>query len=329
MKPHIDPKVDCVFKALLGAEGHVSLLRHFLNAVLLPETGARIDKVEILNPYNEREFESDKLSVVDIKARDERGRSYQIEIQLLLHPSLTSRMLYTWSAIYHGLLSKGKDFTELRPVISIWLLNETLFARPGAHHLPFVAWNCEHQLVLSEDFRIHVLQLPEWQMQDHISGELDRWMYLFTQGEDVDVDAPPTILQTDEMKEAIHMLRHFSENERDYLLYQKRLDSMRVEATWLGEIERTRIRAEKAEKTAEEAKRQEKEAKRQEKEAKRHEKEAERNAKKARMRAEEAEGKAEEAKRKEEEAKMRAEEAQKREERYLRMLKQAGIDPNG
>ena len=294
MKPHIDPKVDCVFKAMLGAEEHVSLLRHFLNAVLLPETGARIEEVEILNPYNEREFESDKLSVVDIKARDERGQSYQIEIQLLLHPSLTSRMLYTWSTIYHGLLSKGKDFTDLRPVVSIWLLNETLFAIPGAYHLPFVAWNREHHLALSDDFRIHVLQLTEWRMRDQAHGELDRWMYLFTKGEDVDVDTPPTILQTEEMKEAIRMLQHFSENERNYLLYQKRLDSTRVEATWLAEIERTRIRAEKAEKNAEKAKKYEE---------------------KAKIEAEEA--------------KMQAEEARKREERLLNILKRAGIDPNG
>ncbi len=267
MKPHIDPKVDCVFKAMLGAEEHVHLLRHFLNAVLLPETGARIEDVEILNPYNEREFESDKLSVVDIKARDERERSYQIEIQLLLHPSLTSRMLYTWSTIYHGLLAKGKEFTALRPVVSIWLLNETLFALPGAFHLPFVAWNREHQLVLSDDFRIHILQLPEWQMRGQAYSEIDRWMYLFTQGEEVDVDEPPTILQTEEMKEAIRMLQHFSENEREYLLYQKRLDSMRVEATWLGEIERTKIRAEKAEKDTSEAKKRE-EQERREKERK-------------------------------------------------------------
>ncbi len=93
-------------------------------------------------------------------------------------------------------------------------------------------------------------------------GEIDRWMYLFTKGEEVDVDAPPTILQTEEMKEAIRMLQHFSENEREYLLYQKRLDSMRVEATWLGEIERTKIRAEKAEKDTSEAKKREEQERR-------------------------------------------------------------------
>jgi hypothetical protein len=119
MKPKIDPKVDCVFKAILGNEDNTNLLIHFLNAVLHPGPGARIQEVEILNPYNEREFESDKLSVVDVKARDDQGRAYQIEIQLALHPGLPARMLYTWSSIYHGLLRKGQVFTELRPVIAI------------------------------------------------------------------------------------------------------------------------------------------------------------------------------------------------------------------
>jgi hypothetical protein len=34
MKHHIDPKIDCVFKALLGAEDNRNLLVHFLNAIL-------------------------------------------------------------------------------------------------------------------------------------------------------------------------------------------------------------------------------------------------------------------------------------------------------
>ena len=96
MKPQIDPKVDCVFKAMLGSEAHKALLVHFLNAVLTRDPGKRIQDVELLNPYNEREFETDKLSVVDVKARDEAGQWYQIEIQLAAHPGLAARILYTW-----------------------------------------------------------------------------------------------------------------------------------------------------------------------------------------------------------------------------------------
>ena len=60
------------------------------------------------------------------------------------------------------------------------------------------------------------------------------------------------------------MVKPLPKEVLEYLLYEKRLDSMRVEATWLGEIERVKIRAEKAEKNAEEAKKEAEEAKKRE-----------------------------------------------------------------
>jgi predicted transposase/invertase (TIGR01784 family) len=77
MKHSIDPKVDCVFKAILGSEENRNLLIHFINAILGNELVTPIIWVEILNPYNEKEFIGDKLSIVDVKARDKEQRLYQ------------------------------------------------------------------------------------------------------------------------------------------------------------------------------------------------------------------------------------------------------------
>ena len=315
MKPHIDPKVDCVFKALLGSEEHKSLLVHFLNAVFARDPGIRISAVELLNPYNEREFETDKLSVVDVKARDAQGRIYQIEIQLELHPGLTSRMLYTWSTIYHRQIEKGKEFDKLKPVIAIWLLNETLFDAPDAWHLPFVVWNREHGLTLNDDFRLHLLQLPAWQRKEQPQEDLDRWMYLFTEGEEVDVMSPPAILETEEMKEAIGVLQHFSENERQYFLYQQRLEAECLRLTWESAVARAQKEAEQAK---EELKRQKDEAKRQKDETKRQEA-------LAKQREAQAQRLIEQERREKAESKQQAEQEK---ERLLALLKQAGIDPN-
>ena len=95
MKHRIDPKIDCVFKALLGSEENRNLLIHFLNAILTSDLNSPITDVEILNPYNDKEFLDDKLSVVDVKAKDSEGRLYQIEIQLLTYRHLPERMVYT------------------------------------------------------------------------------------------------------------------------------------------------------------------------------------------------------------------------------------------
>ena len=105
MKHFIDPQVDCVFKAVLGSENNKPVLISFQRH---RQTGFPIVSVEILNPYNEREFVGDKLSIVDIKARDERNRLYQIEIQLALFSHLPARMLYTWSDIYSSQLQEGE-----------------------------------------------------------------------------------------------------------------------------------------------------------------------------------------------------------------------------
>ena len=77
MRHAIDPKIDCVFKALLGSEENRGLLIHFLNAILGPDLPRPVIEVQILNPYNEREFLTDKLSIVDVKARDDQSRLYQ------------------------------------------------------------------------------------------------------------------------------------------------------------------------------------------------------------------------------------------------------------
>lgn len=86
MKLNINPKIDCVFKAIFGSEENKDILIHLLNAVLRPSSGGKIESVTILNPFNEKTFEGGKLSVVDIKAEDEYHRSFQIEMQIQIHP---------------------------------------------------------------------------------------------------------------------------------------------------------------------------------------------------------------------------------------------------
>ena len=62
-----------MFAGILGAEENRNLLVHFLNAVLDTELAAPLVAVEIFNPYNAKEFRDEKLSIVDIKARDKKG----------------------------------------------------------------------------------------------------------------------------------------------------------------------------------------------------------------------------------------------------------------
>ncbi len=55
-------------------------------------------------------------------------------------------------------------------------------------------------------------------------SEKDRWLYFFREGKNTDPDRdPPEILNTDEMRQAMSVIKDFSENQKNYLLYQGRL----------------------------------------------------------------------------------------------------------
>jgi predicted transposase/invertase (TIGR01784 family) len=83
MVPGIDPKVDYAFKRLFGREPNRALSIHLLNAVLAPPPRGRVVDLDLLNPFNDKDRLDDKLSILDVKARDQTGRQFNVEMQLL------------------------------------------------------------------------------------------------------------------------------------------------------------------------------------------------------------------------------------------------------
>ena len=251
MRHPIDPKVDCVFKALLGTERNQALLIHFLNAILGEALPAPVTETEILNPYNEREFLDDKLSIVDVKARDDAGNQYQIEIQLLDHPDLPARILYGWADLYSAQLQSGDDYGQLQPTYAIWLLGETLPSDlPGYAHA--FRMRDGHGRVFLDHGGIWLLELSKFDV-DGVETEQQRWLKFFNEGEDLNEEALPIWMQTGEMKQAMSTLKAFSEKERAYHAYQARQNYLRMQRSnqrhleeLQGEMERARSAREEA-----------------------------------------------------------------------------------
>ena len=256
MKHRIDPKIDCVFKALLGSEENRNLLVHFLNAVLANDLSASIAEAEILNPYNDKEFLDDKLSVVDVKAKDSEGRLYQIEIQLLTYRHLPERMVYTWCDIISQQLQSGNDYSLLKPVYSIWLLAENLLPDEADYAHEYKLQNrlgCS----LANLGGIHLLELKKF-TAEQIETEEQRWLKFFKDGEQLDEAALPDWMNTEEMRQAMNTLKLFSEKERDYHAYQARQNYLREQRTLqiereedLREMEKIKLEKEQIEREKE------------------------------------------------------------------------------
>jgi predicted transposase/invertase (TIGR01784 family) len=234
MKHSIDPRIDCVFKSLLGNESNRNLLVHFINATLASELVAPITQVEILNPYNEKEHLDDKLSIVDVKAKDEHGRIYQIEIQLLFFTNLPARMLYTWADVYSQQLQSGDKYHELNPTYSIWLLGENAIKHDD-QYIHRYKFRDEAGIPLIEHGGIWLFELEKFNAQV-IDNEQTRWLRFFKEGKQLnDENNLPDWMNTQEMKQAMNTLCQFSEKERNYFAYQARQDFLRQQGTILFE----------------------------------------------------------------------------------------------
>ncbi len=278
MKHPIDPKIDCVFKALLGAEANRRLLIHFLNAVLGAALPGPIRQVDILNPYNEREFLDDKLSIVDVKARDDQEQIYQVEIQLLSHSDLPARILYTWTDLYSAQLSSGQDYAALRPTYAIWLLAEELLRDDPAYAHVYRLRDEPGRLLLDHG-GIWLLELNKF-VAERVETEQQRWLKFFQEGERLNENHLPGWMQTDEMRQAMSTLKAFSEKERAYHAYQARQNYLREQRSIQRYLETLQAQTETLQAQTETLQ-AEKEQERAAKEAALQDKEAERQAKEA------------------------------------------------
>ncbi|SJM89099.1 conserved hypothetical protein [Crenothrix polyspora] len=235
MQHSIDPKIDCVFKALLGSDENRNLLIHFLNAFLGQELAEPLVWVDILNPYNDKEFLSDKLSIVDVKAKDSHERIYQIEIQLVSYASLPARILYNWTDVYSQQLKSGQDYGQLKPTYSIWLLAENLLSDDSqyVHHYKM---RDEQGRAFGQHGGIWLLALSKFNV-GQVEREDQRWLKFFKDGEQLNDSTLPDWMATQEMKQAMNTLSAFSEKERQYFQYQARQEYLRQQRTMQSELE--------------------------------------------------------------------------------------------
>jgi len=76
----INPRVDFAFKLIFGSEQNKDILISLLNSILEDYQERPIASIEILNPFGSKEHERDKLTILDIRARDDKGEFYNIEM---------------------------------------------------------------------------------------------------------------------------------------------------------------------------------------------------------------------------------------------------------
>jgi predicted transposase/invertase (TIGR01784 family) len=88
---------DIVFKYVMGAEGSASRLRALLSAVQEDAGYPALKEVSITNPFNLKQSLTDKSSIIDVRAVDQDGHRYNIEVQAQAQKAFRERTLYSCS----------------------------------------------------------------------------------------------------------------------------------------------------------------------------------------------------------------------------------------
>jgi len=251
----IDPKVDFAFKLVFGSPDHTRITIHFLNAVL--QFSEPITSVQILNPLQGKERAEDKLIVLDVLAKDRKGRRYNIEMQTSRPSHLAKRLTFYNCINYAQQLGEGEPYDQLRPAIGIYVLDCVLFRESDRFHLSFrLRCDQEDDLIFSDDLLFHTLELPKFDPSGdnvNVLPPLEKWLYFLQHAEFLDAEELAEQLVDDEFLEAAGVLEMISKSPEDRYYYEARMKFLRDEATRLKAAQEAAKAAEDAIKAAEDA----------------------------------------------------------------------------
>lgn len=225
----LNPRVDFAFKKLFGSEENKDILLSFINAIL-PEN-EQIADLTLKNPYNSKNFYNDKLSILDIKAVDNKGQQFNIEMQITEQLNYDRRALYYWSKLYAEQLKQGESFETLHKTIGIHILNFNVLEDEPNYHNVFHILNKESKKRYFEQLELHVIELEKFDAElKDFSKPIDRWLNFLKKAGIYDENAIPQELKADQaVHKAFQVLETLYLNDEERMLYDDHLKWLRDE----------------------------------------------------------------------------------------------------
>lgn len=219
---------DFFIRYFFGLKGDEDLLLSFINAIMIDSNFATFKSVEIMNPFNLSEKANNKESIVDLKAVTEDGTIVIIEIQTYSTKNFFERALYYWSKNYSSVLKKGDEYYELKPVISINLIDDILFDKNDKRmHTCYLLKEKNSNQILTDHIQLHYVEIPKFDKNADMAEsppvakkELKNWILFLKSNKEEDMSQ---LLKEDTIFEkAINKYNYFTDNEDLLNEYDKR-----------------------------------------------------------------------------------------------------------
>ncbi|PEN67099.1 ATPase, partial [Bacillus toyonensis] len=235
----VNLRIDFAFKQLFGTNGNEDILVAFLNAILKDSLESPIVALQLEDPHLHREYEEDKLSILDISATLNTGTKVNVEIQLNNNHDMIKRSLYYWGRLYTSQLQKGMPYSSLHKTITINLLNFVMFPEYEAFHTTGILWNQQQQKLLSDDIEVHIVEIPkllqQWR-EEKVNPWEDsfvRWLLLLPANEDEYLTQTLEDIAMNQdpiLQKAINKWEHMSQDSSFRQAYEAREKALMDEA---------------------------------------------------------------------------------------------------
>jgi len=214
----VDPTNDIAFKKIFGDKDKQEILISFLNAVLDFKKDKTITNVIIVNPYQVPKIEALKETILDIKATNQAGENFIIEIQKKDLGNFSKRTLYYTAKAYVEQLDIGNDYSKLRKVYFIGLLNFNMFSSENfiSRHLIL---NQETQNQDLDDFEFSFIELKKFNKSlNDLGNNLDKWIYFLKHAKDLTL-IPKEFESIKEFTQAFEVASQYNWNKQELEVY--------------------------------------------------------------------------------------------------------------
>ena len=183
----VDIKNDVAFRKIFGNENRKEVLISFLNAVLLLDTNKKIIDVDILTPYQLPDLKGGKVTIVDVKAKDQNQKTYIVEMQVADVNGFDKRVLYYAAKSYSAQIERGDEYEKLNPTFFIGILDFEVTQNPSyinRHKITDIATG-ENFI---KDIEFNFIELPKFNKSvTELTTIVDQWVYFIKNAENLNV----------------------------------------------------------------------------------------------------------------------------------------------
>jgi predicted transposase/invertase (TIGR01784 family) len=214
----LSPRSDVVFKLLFGDERHIELLTDFLKSVLrLPAED--YEEVTIVDPHLLREYDSDKMSVLDVKVRTRSKKVIDVDIQILSVQGLRERIVYYSAKMVTEQIGSGDDYRSIKRVVSIIITDFVFVPENDVYHNRYTLRDPETGSEFTDLLEVNTLELPKLPPTE---DGTERWNWMKFLSARSKEELIMIAEKSPQVKKAVGRLMELSNDERARMLAESR-----------------------------------------------------------------------------------------------------------